>query len=159
MRGRPVEVLLPAGLACAVGACALAAVAFSETTARVIVVAAIVGLFAAWAANRFAALAMGAMAWCFTTGFLVHAEGELEFGRDDLGKLAAFTVVALASWACGNMRRAHRLRRLTRVRVDARRASASIAYVLPTPGAAPRHTRSRPRGVVIGRSHACQYRP
>ncbi|MBT2234840.1 hypothetical protein [Nonomuraea sp. NEAU-A123] len=126
MRGRPVEVLIPAGFVCAVGGCVMAAMTVSQTTARVIPVAVAVGLFAFWARHYLAAFATGAMAWCFVTGFLVRAEGELAFGPDDLVRLAALAAVALAGCAYGQMlhvrRSRRRLRRLMRARADARRA-------------------------------------
>ena len=126
MRGRPVEVLLPPGFIFAVGGCAMAAMTVTETMARVILVAAVVGLFAVWARRCLAVLATGTMAWCFETGFLVHAEGELTFGRDDLVRLAALTATALAGCACGQVLRVRRsrrrARRLMRARADVRRA-------------------------------------
>ncbi|MFG1707858.1 hypothetical protein ACFLIM_32090 [Nonomuraea sp. M3C6] len=124
MRGRPVEVLLPAGFVFVVGACAVAALAFSEATARVSVMAVAVGLFGVWARRYLAALATGVMAWCFASGFLVHAEGELAFGRDDLVRLAAFVIVAVAGCACAHARRARRRHRL--MRADARRAPVLV---------------------------------
>jgi len=126
MRGHPVEVLIPAGFVFAVGGCVMAAMTVSQTTARVILVAVAVGLFAIWAKHYLAALATGAMAWCFVTGFLVHAEGELAFGTDDLVRLAALAAAALAGCAYGHAlhvrRSRRRLRRLMRARADARRA-------------------------------------
>ncbi|MFD1541843.1 hypothetical protein [Nonomuraea guangzhouensis] len=126
MRGRLLEVLIPAGFVCAVGGCVLAAMTVSQTTARVILVAVTVGLFAIWARHYFAALATGAMAWCFVTGFLVHAEGELAFGPGDLVRLAALAAAALAGCAYGHVlhvrRSSRRRRRLMRARTDARRA-------------------------------------
>ncbi|MER6950380.1 hypothetical protein ABT294_40810 [Nonomuraea sp. NPDC000554] len=119
MRERPLEMLLPAGFICAVGTCAVASLAFSETAARVAVMAAAVGLFGSWARRYLAALATGVMAWCFATGFLTHAKGELAFGPDDLLRLAAFTAVALAGCAWGHTRRVRRPYRL--MRADLRR--------------------------------------
>ncbi|MEU4223821.1 hypothetical protein AB0F17_05970 [Nonomuraea sp. NPDC026600] len=126
MRGHPVEVLIPAGFVFAVGGCVMAAMTVSQTTERVALVAVAVGLFAIWARHYLAAFATGAMAWCFATGFLVHAEGELAFGPGDLVRLAALAVAALAGCAYGQVlhvrRSRRRVRRLMRARADARRA-------------------------------------
>ncbi|SPL88612.1 unnamed protein product [[Actinomadura] parvosata subsp. kistnae] len=69
------------------------------------------GVFGAWAVRFLAALCAGVMAWCFATGFLVNAAGELTFGHADLVRLTAFMVVAVAGCACGQMLRALRVRR------------------------------------------------
>lgn len=70
-----------------------------------------VGLFGAWAGSHLAAAMTGLMAWCFTTGFLVHAGGTLVFGHADLDRLGAFIVVAVAGAACGRVRGSRRRRR------------------------------------------------
>ncbi|MET7332700.1 hypothetical protein [Nonomuraea sp. NPDC005650] len=119
MRGRPVEMLLPAGFVWAVGACVVATVAFAEATARVIVMAVAVGVFGVWARRYLAALATGAMSWCFATGFLAHPAGQLAFGSEDLLRLAAFTAVALVGCAWGYVLGARRRHRL--MRADPRR--------------------------------------
>ncbi|MGW0801486.1 hypothetical protein [Nonomuraea sp. NPDC002799] len=113
MRGRSGEVLLPAGFVLAVGACVVAAVAFAEISARVVLVTVAVGLFGVWARRYLAALATGVMAWCFATGFLVHAAGELAFQPDDLARLGTISVAALVGCACGQVRRVLRSRRPT----------------------------------------------
>ncbi len=124
MRGRPLEMLLPAGFVCAVGACAVASLAFSESTARVVVMVVVVGLFGAWARRWPAALATGVIAWCFATGFLVHGGGELSFGADDLVRLAAYTAVALMGCALAYARRVRRPYR--RMRADLRRTPVLV---------------------------------
>ncbi|MFI7131603.1 hypothetical protein ACIBQ1_38415 [Nonomuraea sp. NPDC050153] len=116
--------LLPAGFACAVGGCVVASLAFSESTARVVVMAVVVGMFGAWARRYPAALATGVMSWCFATGFLVHAGGELAFGADDLVRLGAFTAVALMGCALAHARRARRPYR--RMRADLRRTPVLV---------------------------------
>ncbi|MBF8185037.1 hypothetical protein ITP53_04645 [Nonomuraea sp. K274] len=130
MRGHSMAGLIPAGFGAVLGGCAVAALAFPERTARVVVMAVAVGLFGVWARRLPAALATGVMAWCFATGFLVHGGGELAFGHDDLVRLAAFTVVAVMSWAGGQAlhagRRRRRLRRLMRARADARRVPVLV---------------------------------
>ncbi|MEV1172305.1 hypothetical protein [Nonomuraea sp. NPDC049784] len=131
MRRRPLEVLLPAGFGFAVGACAVASLTFSETTARVALVGVAVGVFGAWARRYLAALATGVMAWCFATGFLAHTEGELAFGHDDLVRLAAFTVVALVGCAWGCVRRMRRPYRL--MRADLRRAPVLLGRLHGAP--------------------------
>ncbi|MER7500647.1 hypothetical protein AB0L05_16915 [Nonomuraea pusilla] len=68
---------------------------------RVVLVAAAVGLFGAWAGSDVAAVVTGLMAWCFATGFLVHTGGELAFERADLDRLGVFLVVAVAGSVCG----------------------------------------------------------
>ncbi|SDJ73363.1 hypothetical protein [Nonomuraea jiangxiensis] len=104
------EVLLPVGFACAIGACVTAALVFIETTARVALMVAAVGLFGVWARRCLPALAAGVMAWCFATGFLVHAKGELSFGTGDLFRLGVFAASALTgcAWAALRVRRRRR---------------------------------------------------
>jgi hypothetical protein len=103
-----VEGSIPAGFVFVVGLCAVAALTFPQSVARVVVMGVGVGAFGAWAVHYPAVLCTGAMAWCFTTGFLVNAAGELTFGREDLLRLAAFTGVAVAGCACGQVFRALR---------------------------------------------------
>jgi hypothetical protein len=135
MRGRPVEMLLPAGFVWAVGACVVASLAFSEATARVIVMAVAVGVFGVWVRSYFAALATGAKSWCFATGFLAHSEGQLAFGSADLLRLASFTAVALVGCAWGYVCGARRRHRL--MRADLRRAPVILGRLHGRPGELP----------------------
>jgi uncharacterized membrane protein YdjX (TVP38/TMEM64 family) len=135
MRGRPVEMLLPAGFVWAVGACVVAGLAFSEATARNVVMAVAVGVFGVWVRRYFAALATGAMSWCFATGFLAHPQGQLAFGADDLRRLAVFTAVALVGCAWGYASGARRRHRL--MRADPRRAPVILGRLHGRPGELP----------------------
>jgi hypothetical protein len=99
-----VLVQLPAGFCLAIGACVAAALLFPGATARVVLVATAVAVFAAWSGRYVAALATAAMSWCFATGFLVYPEGELAFTHDDLVRLAGFGAVAVAGCAFGRVR-------------------------------------------------------
>ncbi|WP_143078642.1 hypothetical protein [Nonomuraea pusilla] len=119
----------------AVGACAVSAAAFSAMGPRVVLVAAAVGLFGAWAGSDVGAVLTGLMAWCFATGFLVHTGGELAFERPDLDRLGVFLVVAVAGSVLGHLRRLCRARRgrrrLMRARGDVRRAPVLAGRVHP----------------------------
>ncbi|GAA3668617.1 hypothetical protein GCM10022224_035980 [Nonomuraea antimicrobica] len=129
MRGSPVGVLLPAGFVYAIGACAVAALAFAETADRVVLVAVEVGVFGAWAGHYLAAPVTGVMAWCFTTGFLVHAEGELTFEAADLERLVTFTVAALVGCAFAHVFRPRGPRRPSRSRGATRRAPVLVGHL------------------------------
>jgi K+-sensing histidine kinase KdpD len=127
---RELDRLIPAGFVLAIGACAVAAPVFSESTARVVVVGAAVGMFGFWAGRYLAALAAGVMTWCFATAFLVNTGGRLTFERHDLARLAAFAVAAIVGCAGGHARRALRSRRRLRMRT---RAGVRHAPVLLSP--------------------------
>ncbi|MEV0615366.1 hypothetical protein AB0I81_18760 [Nonomuraea sp. NPDC050404] len=128
MRGRGLEGTIPAGFVFVIGLCAVAAVAFPQSTARVVVMGVGIGAFGVWVVRYLAALCAGVMAWCFTTGFLVNASGELTVGREDLVRLATFIVVAVVGCACGQAFRELRSRRrlLERIRAERRQAEPDL---------------------------------
>ncbi|TYB50950.1 hypothetical protein FXF51_54820 [Nonomuraea sp. PA05] len=125
MRGNRLEGLIPAGFVFVIGLCAAVALAFPESTARVVVTTLGVGVFGAWAVRHLAALCAAAMAWCFTTGFLVNTAGELTFRREDLVRLGVFIVVAVAGCFCGQAFRAlgYRRRLSEPIRAEHRQAA------------------------------------
>ncbi|MFC4114496.1 hypothetical protein [Nonomuraea zeae] len=106
---RPLEFLIPGGFGLSVLACAAVALTLPapEVVPRAVVMGAVVAAYALWSRSVLAGLATGVMAWCFTTGFLVNAAGELTFTPGDLVRLTAFLALGLG----GGVPRAARARR------------------------------------------------
>ncbi|MEU7899808.1 hypothetical protein AB0B45_44040 [Nonomuraea sp. NPDC049152] len=100
MRER-LQYLLPAGFAVSIVACSVAALLLPVGAVRVVAMLVAVVAFATWARSFTAAMATAAMAWMFTTGFLVNGTAELTITGTDAWRLAAFAAVGLVGWACG----------------------------------------------------------
>ncbi|RBQ21048.1 hypothetical protein DP939_08320 [Spongiactinospora rosea] len=106
-RPRPSGLLIGFGFAAAAVACLVAAalVPAGEPGARLVLVAVLVGGYAAAAADVPAALCTGLFAWLFVTGFLVNHAGHLVFsGVADLARLGVLVAAAAAGWVFGVLR-------------------------------------------------------
>jgi hypothetical protein len=98
----PLGFALAAGFATSVMGCVVAALAAPphDTTVRLVVLALIVGGFAATVRSLPGAALTAGMAWSMYLGFLVDQTGELHWhGGADLLALAVVVVAALAGWA------------------------------------------------------------
>ncbi|WP_155346096.1 hypothetical protein [Acrocarpospora pleiomorpha] len=73
----------------------------TEIGTRVAVIAAVVGLFGAWARHMGAALVTAVMAWFFATGFLVNAAGLLTFVGQDFIRLTVLLGASITGGAYG----------------------------------------------------------
>jgi hypothetical protein len=116
------ELLVAVGFAVVVGGCLVATAVFppGEIVGRIAVLAIVLAVFAARAANPLAALATAVMSWLVATGFLVNREGELRFtGWPDLLRLA----VLVAAVAAGT--------RWGRIRIARRKAAVTIIELAP----------------------------
>ena len=113
-RERATGVLVAAGFAAVVaGSCAAALLPPQLVAQRVAVLAAVVGVFAAFAGDIAAGLATAAIAWLFCNGFLVDRFGVLRWhGRVDLVRLGILCVVALVGTGLGWLIRTVRSARL-----------------------------------------------
>ncbi|GAA4575792.1 hypothetical protein [Planotetraspora kaengkrachanensis] len=108
---RHTELLVAAGFAVVVGGCLLATAIFppGQTTGRIAVLAGVLAVFAARAADPVAALATAVMGWLVATGFLVNQEGELRLaGWPDLWRLAVLVAAVVAGTLWGRIRIARR---------------------------------------------------
>jgi hypothetical protein len=114
----PVEFLVGAAFVLVALACATAALTLSAT-AGVVALAVTVATFSAWSRHLVVGPAIGVMAWCFATGFLLNGMGELTLTwPDDEARLVGFLAVGTMGSACGTVgsvcgtvrRRRHRMR-------------------------------------------------
>jgi hypothetical protein len=102
------ELLVAAGFVAVVGGCLLATAIFppGQTMGRIVVLAVVLAVFAAWATDVLAALATAVMGWLVATGFLVGREGELRFtGVPDLLRIATLVAAVAAGLGWGFVRR------------------------------------------------------
>ncbi|GII52537.1 hypothetical protein Pth03_09260 [Planotetraspora thailandica] len=95
---------MAAGFATVVGGCLLATAIFppGHVLGRILVLAVVLAVFAAWAGDLLAGLATAVMGWLVATGFLIGREGELRFtGMPDLARLAVLVAAVAAGlgWA------------------------------------------------------------
>ncbi|MFC4113161.1 hypothetical protein [Nonomuraea zeae] len=117
----PVELLIGGAFVLVALACATAALTMSAT-AGVAVLAVTAATFSAWSRRLVVGPAIGVMAWCFATGFLLNGMGELTLTwPDDEARLLGFLAVGTVGSACGTVGSAcgtarRRLRRRARRR-------------------------------------------
>jgi hypothetical protein len=114
----PVELLIGGAFVLVTLACAAVALTLSAT-AGMVAMAVAVGAFSAWSRRLVVGPAIGVMAWCFATGFLLNGMGELTLTwPDDEARLLGFMTVGTMGSACGTVgsvfgtarRRRHRRR-------------------------------------------------
>ncbi|GAA2206614.1 hypothetical protein GCM10009850_020720 [Nonomuraea monospora] len=105
---RPTELLIGIGFFVTVAACAITALVVPDTQVetRFAVMGLAACLYAAVAADLWAAAATGLLAWTLATGFLIHPPGELVFtGVSDAIRLMAIIGISLAGGLYGVYRR------------------------------------------------------
>lgn len=76
---------------------------------RAVAVGGAVAVYALWSRSALAGLATGLMAWCFVTGFVVNAAGELTFAAPDLVRMLVFLAVGLVGGVPELLKRLHAL--------------------------------------------------
>ncbi|MEV0616802.1 hypothetical protein AB0I81_26025 [Nonomuraea sp. NPDC050404] len=108
---RPTELLIGIGFFVVVAACAVTALLVPDTMPELrFAVMGLAGcLYAALAADLWAAAVTGALAWLLATGFLIHPPGELTLtGGPDVVRLLAIMGLSLAGGLYGVSRRRSR---------------------------------------------------
>ncbi|WP_327092220.1 hypothetical protein OIE66_16730 [Nonomuraea sp. NBC_01738] len=109
---QPTGLLIGAGFAVVVAACALSAAVVSpvQVEVRFAVVGLAACIYAIYAAQVLSAAVTGLLAWLLATGFLVGDPGELAMtGGADVRRLLALVAIATAGGLYGVVRRRRRL--------------------------------------------------